>query len=378
MNTGRLNRLERTLKGQSGRLQDISDDLSLPQYRILTETEREGLGIFDDADTFIYSNGRLCELLGVSMDEVAGRPLADYLEQGSNVAWRRQRRSGKTGAGARFELVWARKDGTPVHTFAEPQSIFGRDGSFRGTLALITPFVEAVKGDTKLPLSDLWQRPLLREILEAQELERKRISRDLHDEVGQALTVIKLNAGLIARNLPESMHQFKEDCEDLTSCIDIVIEHVRRLARELSPSILEDVGLGAALRALLQDYARGGVRKITAAVENVDHLLSKKAEFIVYRIIQEALANAIRHARAHNVTVVGGKEGPGLSFLVEDDGIGFDAAIVLKDFAHRSLGLALIAERVSMLGGSFELDSEIGRGTRIHFIIPIDEGERRC
>ncbi len=377
MNTGRLNWLEHKLNGQSVRLQEIVDTLSVPQYRILIETEKEGVGIFDEDDVFLYANSRLCELLGVSSDGVIGCAVSDYLDPGSIISWRRQRRSGISGTEARFELVWARKDGNTVRTLVDPQGIFDDVGSYRGTIAVIAPLGEAEQVDRRPSSADSWHRPLFREILEAQELGRKRISKDLHDEVGQALTVIKLNVGLVTRNLPEGMHQLREECKDITSGIDHVIEHVRRLARELSPSILEDMGLGAALRALLHEFARGVGVKVTAAVGNVDHFIPKKAEIIVYRIIQEALANIARHARASNVTVIGGKEGPRLSFLVEDDGIGFDAGFVVKDGARRGLGLALIGERVRLLGGSLDLESEIGKGTMIRFIIPIDEGERR-
>ncbi len=217
---------------------------------------------------------------------------------------------------------------------------------------------------------------LFHRILEAQEAERRRISRELHDEVGQSLTIIKLNAGLITRNLPRGQYQLKAECDELISYIDKVLDQVRRLARDLSPAILEDVGLRASLRALLHDFARGADIKVTASVENVDHLLSKKSEIILYRIVQESLANIARHAKATRVTVIGGSDGRQVSFQIEDDGIGFDLNHVRRDPLRRGLGIPIIIERVRMLGGVLDFRSMIGEGTQVRFTIPIGVGER--
>ncbi len=371
MNSCRLRGPEHKLHGHTDALRDIMDALSADQYRILVETDREGLGVFDGDDRFLYANNMLREYLGASMAELAQHSASDYLDSTNRNAWKQHRRLGKTGAEARFELVWARKDGSTVNTFVSSQGIFDRDGLYRGTLAVVDPPGDSGKsGGQDSPLLQP-ERDLFRKILNAQEMERRKISRELHDEIGQALTVLKLDLGLMSRNLPEALPQLGQDCRDLISCIDGVIDHVRRLARELSPAVLEDVGLSAALRALLQEFARDTGIKVRAVVGELDGFLPKEEEIIVYRVVQEALKNVRTHAKAHIVTVVGEADGPLLSFVIEDDGMGFSVDQFSMDSSARGLGLGLIGERVRVLGGTFDLESGIGKGTRIRFVIPI-------
>ena len=161
----------------------------------------------------------------------------------------------------------------------------------------------------------------------------------------------------------------------ISQYIDQVIENVRRLSRDLTPSVLEDLGLSAAIRWLVSNFNKNNNINMTLDVADIDHFFSQEAQIIVYRVLQEALTNIGKHAQAENVSVVIEKQDSGVSFSIEDDGIGFNvlrAAMVNPD--ERGLGLTIMDERARMLGGSLELWSEEGKGTRISFHIPLEKG----
>jgi len=211
--------------------------------------------------------------------------------------------------------------------------------------------------------------------LTAQESERKRISKELHDELGQALTVIKLQLRFIEKGLRKDQATIKEECESISQYVDQVIEEVRRFSRDLTPAILEDAGLLVALRWLIGNSNKNHHIDMTMDVMDLDDLLSQDAQIIIYRIFQEALTNIGRHAQAKNVSLMIQKHNGGVSFSVEDDGIGFDVLrTATANPSEKGLGLTVMAERAQMLGGSLELWSEEGKGTRISFWIPLKGG----
>jgi signal transduction histidine kinase len=212
--------------------------------------------------------------------------------------------------------------------------------------------------------------------LTAQETERRRISRELHDELGGALAVLKLRSSLIEKNLQRDQIGLREECKQNLQYIDQIIEDVGRLSRDLSPSILDDLGLSAALRRLMDIFAKNYNVKVASDNVDVDRLFRKDAQIMIYRIFQEALTNIGKHAHARNVSMKVKKDEDRISFFVEDDGKGFDVKhAAMKEGSERGLGLATMDERARMLGGAFDLWSEEGKGTRITLSIPIRKGE---
>lgn len=216
-------------------------------------------------------------------------------------------------------------------------------------------------------------RYLSSQIIAAQEIERKRISRELHDELGQALSLVKLKLRFIKKNLHEDQIPIKQECEDTLQFIDQVIENVRRLSRDLSPTVLDDLGLTAAIRWLIDNLKTSNKNiRVTSDIMNIDHFFSQDAQINIYRIIQEALTNVTEHAQAKNISILIKKQDDTISFSIEDDGIGFDVKeALMKISIERGLGLASMKERVQMLGGKFNLYSKKGKGTQASFRISI-------
>ncbi len=247
-------------------------------------------------------------------------------------------------------------------------------------LASARDFLEVELGERRRVEEELRQlakqlRHLSSRLLTAQESERNRISRELHDELGQALATLKLRIGLIGKGLGEGQKGLREECGELARYADQVIEEVRRLSRDLSPIVLEYMGLSAAIRRMMLDFRQ--LHGIPVAVDfvEVDHLLGKDAQIVVYRILQEALNNIRKHAQATRVSACMKRDHGHVCFVVEDDGKGFDAAKMLNDNGGGGLGLAIMRERVSMLGGALDLRSEEGKGTRISFTVPVPSEE---
>jgi PAS domain S-box-containing protein len=220
-------------------------------------------------------------------------------------------------------------------------------------------------------------RFLTTQLLSAQEQERKRISMELHDELGQSLTVLKLQIRAIERCLRGDQPELKAECLELLSYLDGVIENVRRLSRDLSPSILEDLGLRAALKYLLDELGKHFTVEHSLEIEELNDLFSTEAQIVIYRIFQECLNNISKHAGACRVAVSVARDGGSVSFNLEDDGAGFDVARILnRDGTRRGLGLAALDERARMLGGHCQIWSRPGAGTKIVCTVPVSQGKK--
>jgi len=217
-------------------------------------------------------------------------------------------------------------------------------------------------------------RILSSHLLTAQERERRRISLELHDELGQSLTVLKLQLRTINTRLNDRGKDLLNNCEEVLQYTDEIIENVRRLSRDLSPSILEDLGLTAALLRLSDDFARHSKIDINLQAPNIDHLFSKDQQILIYRIFQEAFNNIGKHAQATRVSAVVQKDDGRIRFCIQDNGVGFE---VEKLEAHhsteRSLGLMAMDERARMLGGILRINSKPGKGTTLTFTLPVLE-----
>jgi|GEM_PF-992922 len=209
-------------------------------------------------------------------------------------------------------------------------------------------------------------------LLNAQENERKRIARELHDELGASMAVLKMQVRSAEKSLglqiPEQLH---DECEKLRASINQIIENVRRLSRDLSPVVLEDLGLAAAIEHLIDNFAELNKLTIKSDLADIHFLVKEEAQRNVYRILQELLNNVRKHAAAKNVIITVRKVEAGLKFLVADDGVGLDVDEVHRNSTKASMGLTTIAERVRILGGTITIDSRPGQGCRVEFTAPI-------
>ncbi len=205
-----------------------------------------------------------------------------------------------------------------------------------------------------------------------QEEEKGRVSRELHDELGQSMALLKLRLRFIKDRLPNGETLLQKECAETLTYVDQVIEEIRRISRELSPCILEDLGLSTAVRWLTDTFSTHFHLPIDLVMPDLDDLIGPEAQIHVYRILQEALTNIGKHAQARRVAVCIRSGSRRISFSVQDDGQGFElSAPSPQNGRQKGLGLITMRERVQMLGGFLDLWSRKGEGTRIRFDIPI-------
>ena len=203
-------------------------------------------------------------------------------------------------------------------------------------------------------------------LLKAQEEERKRISRELHDETGQALMVIRLYLGMLDGSVKS--REGKAKIGELLAVVDRTIEGIRRIIGRLSPLVLQELGLVSAIRKEAKDLARtAGVHARVAIGDDVGRL-DPVIETAIYRVVQESLHNVAKHAQAQNVNIHMERNGETLSLVVEDDGQGIRA---VTNSLRPSFGMAGMQERVSTLGGHMSVVSRKGEGTKISVTVPL-------
>jgi signal transduction histidine kinase len=239
---------------------------------------------------------------------------------------------------------------------------------------LILHITERKRVEEALRESEKQLRYLSNQILTAQEAERRRISRQLHEELGQALPALKLELRRVEKKLREDQGAIKEDCEYILKCFDQVIEGVRRLSQDLSPSVLEHFGISFALRRLVDEFSDRYHTKASLNIDDIDHLFLQDAKTILYRIFQEALSNVGRHSQAKHVSVVMKKEDEKVSLIIEDDGKRFDVKQTpMEEATEKGWELSLMDERIRMLSGTLDVRSQEGKGTRLTFMIPMEK-----
>jgi signal transduction histidine kinase len=215
-----------------------------------------------------------------------------------------------------------------------------------------------------IDLSERVAKDALRRVVAGQELERQRLARELHDETGQALTSILL--GLKAIEEADNGQDVRQSVLELRELLVETLQDVRRLAVELRPTALDDFGLVAALQRLAETFAeQTGIRvHIEAALG--DSRLPAETETALYRIVQEALTNVIKHAQAGTVSVVLTRKGDRVVAVIEDDGRGFDP----EDMRDERLGLLGMRERIALVDGQLSVESRPGEGTTIAVEVP--------
>ena len=213
-------------------------------------------------------------------------------------------------------------------------------------------------------------RALSRRLFEVQEEERKRLARDLHDDVGQALTALKIQVESIAR--PGNELTARSRIDEIVDTVQHTLERVRQLSLSLRPSQLDDLGLAAALRSHLDRQARVAGLHAHFEAEDAPQELAPDAETACFRVAQEAINNVLRHARARNLWVRLFTAGGRLAISVRDDGRGFDLdSVRARTASGASLGLVGMEERMALAGGSFELRSAPGQGTVLLATFPL-------
>lgn len=205
-------------------------------------------------------------------------------------------------------------------------------------------------------------------ILGAQEKERARVARELHDDTGQALTLLLVRLQVVADQTADE--RVKRELADLRALVAQTIDGVRRLSVDLSPTALDDLGLASAIEWLVERACANGRLRVDVHLD-LTHEPRRAVALVLFRVAQEAVTNAVRHANATQLSVRLDERGGVIRLVVADDGKGFDVAAAQASTAD-SVGLLGMYERIALVEGDLLIASEPGRGTRVVAHVPAE------
>lgn len=360
-----LKRENNGLKSSEEELRRIRDEM-----RVLHEAASEGIMIHEKG-ILLTANNRYFRMFGYEPGELTGKPVLPLTVVPESLD-PNSRRTTPDGVTA-YEIKGLKKNGETFLTEVRGKLMEYQGKTVRGVA--IKDITERKKVEEALRESENMLRFLSNRLFEAQEQERSRLSKELHDQLGHDLVVLKSRMRSIMRKADNCTAPIPEDFNSTIEHIDRIIEDVRRISRDLKPSVLEDLGLFAAIQWLVENFQKQNSDKtVILEMEDIDHLFEREAQINLYRILQESLTNISKHSGADNIAVEVKKDRGHIMFSVRDDGKGFDIKRVMnRKFNEKGVGLTAMKERMHMLDGSLEVESLPGKGTTITFSVPIED-----
>jgi PAS domain S-box-containing protein len=356
--------------GAKPRSAEYALKVSEMRYRRLFETAQDGILILNaDTGQIDDVNPFLTDMLGYSRKQMLGNRLWDIVPFKDAGASKAEFRDLQRESYVRYDdIPLETRDGRAINV-EFVSNIYQVNGD-RVVQCNIRDITKRRRAEEKLKEYSRKLQVLSRRLVEAQETERRNIARELHDEIGQALTVMQLNlqAMLQSPGRRPLVSRMKESLE----VVDRVLEQVHDISLNLRPLILDDLGLEPALRWFTARQAALVGLQTKFQADPLEQRLNPVIETECFRVGQEALTNVVRHAKAKTVSVELRKEAGQLHLRVHDDGIGFDVGAV-REQAMRgaSLGLLSMEERAALAGGGLEFKSAPKQGTEVHAWFPL-------
>lgn len=342
---------EHAFRRSEGRLAGI---LELAEDAIIVIEEDRSIGLFNQGAMKLFGYHSE-EIIGAPIDRLlpacpinAAHPVKDVpaSEPGCRLAERR-------------DIVAIKKDGT---SFPAEASLSTQTVAHKTTCTIILrDITDRLRTEHQL-------QSLTTQLITAQEEERRRISRELHDDINQRLALLAIELGSLEAHPPTSLDQARLAFQSLTQRLAAISDDVRRMAYRFHPSILDDLGLSAALQCLADEVSAQTGIKIIVVQEELAEPLPKEIASCLYRITQESLANVTKHARTSRVELELTLDGQEVTLSIRDAGVGFDLERVRAH--HGGLGLVNMRERVRSIHGRLEIQSQPGHGTHIVVTIP--------
>lgn len=329
---------------------------------------------------FIFENQRLTKVNAAllaqfgasSPDELLGRTPAQFFAHdlaAAKVRWREFFDRGRLHT----ESNERRLDGTPMRVEGDYMVVYDSRGRIAGHFGIQRDVTDRHLAAEQLEASREQLRALAARLQQVREEERTGIAREIHDELGQALTGLKMDMAWMKDRLPRD-HEARSQCASIIQRIDSTLSAVRRIASELRPSVLDQLGPGAALEWLGQEFeARTGIA-VTMDLCADECTIPDRLGSSVFRVCQESLTNVARHARAKRVTIRLMQTTDSITLEVSDDGIGIPPH---KLQGAASLGLVGMRERARACGGEFSITGQPDAGTTVLLTVPIADGGAR-
>ena len=332
-------------------------------YRVLIETMNEGALTLTADKTILYANQCFARMVKSPLEQVIGSSFRRFLSVEDQVALRLLlKRTDQSGSKIQVQLNAGGAAQLPVQISLRPLARTDFSGATIGMV--VTDLTESRRSEELL-------RALTHRVVQVQEAERGRVALELHDDIIQPLCAVLFRSQALADSLSARNGPAKKEALKLREMLGRTAEDVERIARNLRPSVLEQLGLIAALRATCTEFARRTKVAVKLTCVELAAPLPADTELAFYRILQEALKNVEKHAHARHVTVDLTKHDDIVQLIIKDDGVGFDAAQhAARKIRKGVLGLLGMRERAAYVGGTLKVESGPRAGTEIEVRIP--------
>jgi PAS domain S-box-containing protein len=377
--------LEQRVRSRTAKLQTSNQALreEIEERQRAEELLRRWAHIFENADwgiatvnqdTFTMVNPTYAKMHGYSPEELLGRSIYEVYAPDAHAHARKQIRIAYERGHHIYESRHARKDGSIFPVLIDTTVVRDQEGNVLYRAVNAQDITERKRVEQELNESRERLQVLSRRLVEVQEDERRAIARELHDRVGQTLAALNIN--LIIMNgqlLEDSKERIGSRLEDSLHLVAETIALVRNVMTDLRPAVLDDYGLEAALQSYIDEYqSRYAIGVFFHPSDTPIPRLDPGLEMTLLRIAQEALTNIFRHAQAKQVHVSLQLAEQAVHLTVQDDGIGIQS---MEEAHHlKSHGLKIMQERAQAFGGSVNIESEPGKGTKVEARIPIESG----
>lgn len=344
------------------------------RFRALVDTAPLGIPILSGDGRFTYLNARLLGMLGYERKEMLGKELLSFVHSEDTervqLAVRDLAHGVRSTATVRHRFL--RKEGRPIWCESSFSSVGDGRGNLRSCIAMVRDIEQRKAYEDELEASRQRLRLLSQRLLSIQEEERRRIAREIHDELGQALTALKYDVSWLNQRRGKRDEETSVKLRKMDELIDGTIRSVRRISADIRPAVLDDLGLVSAIEWLVQEFrARSGIRcHLEIGLDDPD--VPKAAATTVFRVAQEAMTNVLRHAGATRLDIRLHQRGGRLRLEIVDNGKGITEDQISS---ATSLGLIGIRERAHHLSGEAEIGRAMPRGTFVRLEIPLETTE---
>jgi PAS domain S-box-containing protein len=332
-------------------------------YRMLIESMNEGALTLTADKMILYANQCFAKMVQCPLEQVIGGSFRRFLSAEDRAVLRPVlKRADKSGS--KIQVLLHARDGSrmPAQISIRPLAKDGFDGATIGLV--VTDLTEARRNEERL-------RSLTHRVVEVQETERGRVAQALHNNITQPLCAVLVRCQTLANKLSARDEPLKREAVNLREMLGQTAQEVERIARHLRPSVLDQLGLEAVLRDTCTEFADRTGLFLKLACKPLGARLPAEGELALYRILQNALENVEKHARARHVTV-SLRQRAFVQLTIHDDGIGFDPDYyAARRKGKGGLGLLSMRERASYVGGAFKIKSVRGAGTKIEVLIPL-------
>ncbi|MBC8022159.1 MAG: PAS domain-containing sensor histidine kinase [Burkholderiales bacterium] len=340
----------------------------------IVESAMDAIITVDDRQHIVLFNAAAERVFGCPRAEAIGAPLTGFIPErfrsGHAEHIHRFRETGTSSRrmGEQRIVLGLRRNGEEFPIDASISQI--KEQGLHFYTVILRDVTERVRAENDLRSSREEIKELALAASNIREQEKRRIARELHDELGQALTALKIDVGWMRQNLPSTVPEVADKLNEMQMLLDGTVAATRRISADLRPLVLDDLGLGAAAEWLVQSFtSRTGIACELAMSRGLE--LGEPYATAVFRVLQESLTNIAKHAEATHVEVSLGREGPDIVLAVHDNGRGFTTGAPRKP---GSFGLLGLRERAALLGGEVSIESAPGRGTHIELRITVNEG----